>query len=174
MKIIELTIDDIDELQGVNAISLVQAPAIKSNFMKFAEQYAFSVVSDEKRVVMGPALIPDLPIYRKNENGEFFVHFSRSTVRKASELFMSRQKNLSHTLEHQAKVNGVAVVESWIVEDPQKDKSAVYNMSVKPGTWMVTSKVYNDEIWENFIKPGRVLGFSIEGIFSERIKKQKP
>lgn len=173
MRLIELFIDDADEVQGVEAVSLVQAPAIKSNFLKFSAPYQFSVISEEKRMVMGPALIPDLPIYRKNEKGEFFVYFSRSTVRKSAELFLARQKTLSHTLEHAAPVSGVAVVESWIVENPEMDKAKHHGLHVKPGTWMITSKVNNTELWDNYVKPGRVLGFSIEGFFAEKIKKHK-
>jgi hypothetical protein len=146
-------------------------PAIKANFMKFSAPYQFSVVSEEKRMVMGPALIPDLPIYRKNERGEFFVWFSRSTVRKSAELFLARQKTLSHTLEHAAPVSGVAVVESWIVENPAMDKAKHHGFDVKAGTWMITSKVHNTQLWEDYVKPGKVLGFSIEGLYGERVKK---
>ena len=117
---------------------------------------------------MGPALIPNKKIYRRNELGdEYEIFFSEDTVRKASQLFLSRGNQNNSTLEHEYSLKGMSVVESWIVEDEKKDKSALYNLNMPKGTWMVSVKVNNEEVWEEFVKTGRVKGFSIEGYFTD-------
>ena len=75
-------------------------------------------------------------------------------------------------LEHAAELSGLSVVESWIVEDPQKDKTAIYGMELPEGTWMVSMKVNNDDIWNNYVKTGRVKGFSIEGYFVDKMQME--
>ena len=99
---------------------------------------------------------------------EYYIHFSEDTVRKASQLFLSRGKQNNSTLEHEVELGGLSVVESWIIEDEIQDKSRKYNLNMPVGTWMVSVKVNNDEIWEEFIKTEKVKGFSIEGFFSDK------
>ena len=94
-------------------------------------------------------------------------------MRKAAELFLARGNQNNSTLEHEYSLNGLSVVESWIVEDPQKDKSALYNLNVPEGTWMVSVKVNNEEVWQEFVKTGKVKGFSIEGYFSDNTQRPK-
>ena len=122
---------------------------------------------------MGAALIPDRKIYRRNGEEEYYIFFSEDTVRKASELFLARGNQNNSTLEHEYNLKGLSVVESWIVEDPQKDKSSLYNLNVPKGTWMVSVKVNNEEVWEEFVKTGKVKGFSIEGYFSDNVDRPK-
>jgi hypothetical protein len=117
---------------------------------------------------MGPALIPSKPIYRNQDGEEFYVYFSQNTVRRASELYLQRGNQNKATLEHAMQVQGLGLVESWIKEDMEKDKSAIYDMSDPVGTWMVTMKVENDEIWNEYVKTGLVKGFSIEGFFADK------
>ena len=95
----------------------------------------------------------------------------RGTVRKASELYLKHGNQANHTLEHEHKINGLTVVESWIVENKEKDKSALYGLDVPVGTWMVAVKVDNDAIWQEWVKEGKVKGFSIEGYFADKMKK---
>ena len=116
---------------------------------------------------MGAALILDKPIYRKNGEEEYYVYFSKKTVRRAMELYFKNGNQANATLEHEHKINGLHVVESWIVEGEQ-DKSRMYGLEVPVGTWMVSMKVENDAIWEKFVKEGSVKGFSIEGYFTNR------
>ena len=122
---------------------------------------------------MGPALVPDKPIYRKNAEGEFYVYFSKDTVRRAAELYLQQGRQTAHTLEHEHAINGLTVVESWLVEDKDKDKSAVYDLDVPVGTWMVAVKVENEAIWQDWVKEGKVKGFSIEGYFADKMQKQE-
>ena len=120
---------------------------------------------------MGAALIPNKEIYRTNGQEEYNIFFSEETVKKASELFLSRGKQNNSTLEHQVDLEGLSVVESWIIEDSEMDKSKKYGLSLPKGTWMVSVKVNNDEIWEEFVKKGKVKGFSIEGFFADKLDR---
>lgn len=121
---------------------------------------------------MGAALVPNKKIYRTNGEDEYNIFFSEDTVRKASELFLSRGKQNNSTLEHDVKLNGLSVVESWIIEDKKKDKSKKYGFDLPIGTWMVSVKVNNDEIWNDFVKEGKVKGFSIEGFFADKLDER--
>jgi hypothetical protein len=129
-------------------------------------------VDNEKRILMGAALIPNKQIYRKDEE-EYYVYFSKDTIRKASQLFLKSGSQSKSTLEHQMKLEGLTVVESWLVDDTEKDKSAFYGLSVPVGTWMVSIKVDNDDVWTNFVKTGKVKGFSIEGYFADKTELAK-
>jgi hypothetical protein len=168
MNILELIIDEEAELYGIDAISLVEHPAIESDWIAMNSQVVeFKTQNEEKRLIMGAALIPDKPIYRKNGEEEYYVYFSKKTVRRAMELYFKNGNQANATLEHEHKINGLHVVESWIVEGEQ-DKSRIYGLEVPVGTWMVSMKVENDAIWEKFVKEGSVKGFSIEGYFTNR------
>ena len=172
MDIIELFIDENDDVSGIEAVSIVENPAIEEDFVALKNhEFKFAEVNKEKRILMGAALIPNKPIYRKNEDNEYYIYFSRDTVRKASELFFIKGNHNKSTLEHQMPLEGLVAVESWIVEDLEKDKSRAYDMEVPLGTWMLSMKVLNDEVWENYVKTGRVKGFSIEGYFADKLER---
>ena len=169
MKIVELVIDENDETSGIEAISVVETPAIEENFVALNKhELQLKEVNKEKRILMGAALIPDKSIYRRNDKGdEYYIYFSKETVRKASELFFKRSNHKNATYEHKQPIEGMTIVESWIVEG-EKDKSAHYGLNVPVGTWMVSMKVDNDEIYEK-AKNGEVKGFSIEGYFADKL-----
>lgn len=176
MNIIELIIDEEAELYGVDAISLVEHGAIDSDWIAMkSQEFTFKTQDQEKRIVMGAALIPDKPIYRKTGEEEYYVYFSKKTVRRAMELYFKNGNQSNATIEHEHKANGLHVVESWIVEGEQ-DKSRMYGLDVPVGSWMVSMKVENDAIWESFVKNGTVKGFSIEGYFANKfeLKNEKP
>jgi len=169
MNIVELLLDEENEVTGIEAVSIVESPAIESNFLALSNQeIKLAKVDEEKQILMGAALIPNKPIYRTNNEEEFYVYFSADTVRKASELFFKNGNQNNATLEHKLAVNDLTVVESWIVENKEKDKSALYDLEVPVGTWMISMKVNNSEIWNDFVKTGKVKGFSIEGYFADK------
>ena len=172
MRIIELIIDEEAMLSGIEAISIVDRPAIEEHFIALSKEdkVELAKVDEEKRVLMGAALIPNKNIYRQNEDEEYYIFFSDDTVRQASELFLMRGNQNKSTLEHQADLHGLSVVESWIIEDETHDKSRKYGMNLPVGTWMVSMKVNNDEVWEDYVKTGKVSGFSIEGYFTDRVE----
>lgn len=170
-KLLELLIDEEQMLAGVEAVSLVAFPAIETNFVYLSKDTPMTFAADEdKRLLVGPALIPDKKIFRIDEttDEEYDVFFSEETVRHAMELFMREQRTNEHTLEHQAKVGGLTVVESWTIEDPKHDKSKLYGFDLPKGTWMLAVKVHNDEVW-NKVKDKTYRGFSIEGYFTDRL-----
>ena len=170
MDIVELFIDENDEVSGIEAISVVESPAIESDFIALKNQeFKLAEVDKEKRILMGAALIPNKPIYRRNCKQEYYIYFSKDTVRKASELFFIRGNQNNSTFEHQLPLQGLTAVESWIVESEQ-DKSRAYDLNVPIGTWMVSMKVNNDDVWKQ-VKAGEVKGFSIEGYFADKIER---
>jgi len=174
MNLIELIIDETDKLSGVDAISVVSQPAIESNFVALkSEEIKLAEVSNEKRILMGAVLIPEKPIYRKNGEDEYYIYFSKDTVYKANKLFMENKNQQNWTLEHNKQIEGLTVIETWIVEDTQKDKSAIYNLSVPVGTWMASVYVKDDTIWNEYVKTGIVKGFSLEGYFADKLEEKK-
>ena len=166
MEVYELIIKD-EQTDGVFAVSLVEKPAIEENFIALSKQQIELKALDEKRIVMGAALIPNKKIYRRDKDKEFEIFFTDETVRRASELVFMRNQHQNATLEHAVKLSGMAIVESWIIEDEQKDKSNIYGFDLPKGTWMITMKVMDDNVWEK-VKNGDVKGFSIEGYFAEK------
>jgi hypothetical protein len=175
-KIIELIIDEENEISGIEAISVVENPAIEEDFIALKEHKDIKLaeVDAEKRILMGPALIPNKKIFRKgeDEDNDYYIYFSEDTVRKASELFFIKSKHQNSTFEHSFELSDMSVVESWLIEDPVKDKAAAYGFDLPKGTWMVSMKVLNDDVWRA-VKEGEVKGFSIEGYFADGIERPK-
>lgn len=164
-KLIEWTLNDI--VGDVQRISLVDDPAVESDFMLFskAKDMKFKVTDKEKRVITGVAMRPNFKIARVDENGEtYYGFFSEETVVKACELFFRKGQNTNQTsIDHKDEVDDVFVFESWIVEDIELDKTKALGFSdIKKGDWIVSMKVENDVIWEDFLKKGLLKGFSVE------------
>ncbi len=176
LDIVELFLDEEDFETGIDAISIVENPAIEEDFIALKNQeFKFKKIDEEKKILMGPLLIPNKPIYRKDEDGtEYYIFFSKNTVNKAAQMFLKTGKQGNSTLEHESKIYGLSLVESWIVEDSKMDKSRLYGMDVPLGTWMGAVKVDNENIWNDFVKTGKVKGFSIEGYFADRAQNKNP
>ena len=179
-KIVELVIADDSQELAIDAISLVSSPAIEQNFVFFGKEknnLTFAKVDEEKRMLVSPALIPNKQIFRHDPNtdSDYYVYFSKETVRKASELYLKHNNHHKATYQHQDRVSGVLTVESWIKEGDQ-DKSKLYGYDLPNGTWFVKMKIENDELW-NKIKEGELKGLSIEGYFTnkfEQMQKKEP
>ena len=174
MKIVELILNEEDENAGIDAVSLVEKPAIESDWVALKKhEVQLKTINEDKRLLMGAALIPNKQIYRRNEktNEEYYIFFSKDTVRKASQLFLKESNQNNATIEHTKKISGMSVVESWIKEGEQ-DKSNLYGFDAEPGTWFITMKVENDEIWDK-VKSKEIKGFSIEGYFAEKLEASK-
>ena len=174
MKIIELILDEEQEETGVEAISIVESPAIESDFVALKDQeIKLAKVDEDKKILMGALLIPNKPIYRNGGEGEYYIYFSKDTVQKASQLYLKNGYQHNSTLEHNETLKGLTLVESWIVEDEVQDKSRKYGLNVPVGTWMGAVKVNNDEIWQEYVKTNKVKGFSIEGYFADKMEAPK-
>jgi hypothetical protein len=167
---IELFIDETAENDGIEALSLVKFPATEENWVALNNhRIEFKSIDDEKRIIIGLALVPDKLIYRRNGDYEYNIKFSKETVKKAGQLYLKKLNNNNATLEHKTEVDGVSVVESWIVENPKMDKSAIYNLNATEGSWAVIMSIENDKVWQE-IKDGTYLGISVEGYFSDEQK----
>ena len=158
------------------AISLVESPAIESDFVALAkeeeEKQQVFLESNEKHMVYGAALIPDKDIYRNNGEQEFYINFTKESIERMSQDFMKEYRQYEVKTDHDGIANEVCVVESWLVSDSYKDKSNSLGINVPEGTWMVGMKVNNIETWER-IKAGELKGFSVESIISlEEFSKQ--
>jgi hypothetical protein len=174
MKIIELILDEEQDDIGVDAISIVENPAIESDFVALKNQeIKLAEVDKEKKILMGALLIPNKPIYRNGSEGEYYIYFSKDTIVKASQMFLQNGKQSNSTLEHAQALNGLTLVESWIVEDKTKDKTALYGLDVPVGTWMGSVKVNNEDVWNEYVKTNKVKGFSIEGYFADKMETPK-
>ena len=166
----------------VYAISIVDQPAIESNFIALAKQekpMKFKIQSEEKRMLYGSALRADFPIYRcydyGNDIDEFYVEFSADAIRRLMVKFMKNYSQKNWTKDHMDFAEGLTVVESWIVEDPERDKANVLGLTdFGKGDWMIGVKVDDDELWHS-IKEGRWHGFSVEAFvdLNEQIKEIK-
>lgn len=163
---IEMIIKD-ENVDGVFAISLVDKPAIQEDFIYLSShEIELKVTNEEKREVVGIALVPDKKIYRNVDGEEFNIYFTAQTIEKTNELFMKNLNLNKITSQHERDVEGVSVIESWIVEDSKQDKSNIYNLNAPVGSWIVKMKVYNDSEWVR-VKNGEYKGFSIEGKYKE-------
>jgi len=164
LQTIELTIKD-ELKEGVFAISLVDKPAIEEDFIMLnALEVELKVINEEKREVVGLALVPNKKILRRKDDTEFYIEFSEATIEKVQEWYLKNLRANNVTIDHEKPVNGVSLIESWIVEDPKNDKSNIYNLNAIKGSWVVKMKIYNDEVYEG-VKLGKFNGFSIEGMF---------
>tara|TARA_R110000764_G_scaffold37114_2_gene82719 strand:- start:969 stop:1577 length:609 start_codon:yes stop_codon:yes gene_type:complete len=174
MKIIELILDEDQQDAGIEAISIVESPAIESDFVTLNNQEVkLAEVDKEKKILLGALLIPNKPIYRNGEEGEYYIFFSKETIVKASQMYLKNGYQNKTTLEHTKALDGLTLVESWIVEDEVMDKSRKYGLNVPVGTWMGAVKVNNEEIWNEYVKENKVKGFSIEGYFADKMGKPK-
>jgi hypothetical protein len=174
MKIVELILDENQDASGIEAISIVESPAIEEDFIALkSNEIKLAEIDKEKKILMGALLIPNKPIYRNNGEDEYYIYFSKDTVLKASQMYLTKGNQNNSTLEHQHSLSGLSLVESWLVEDEVHDKSRKYGMNVPVGTWMGAVKVNNDEVWNDYVKTGKVKGFSIEGYFADKMERPK-
>jgi len=173
MRIVELILDE-NSVEGIEAISIVENPAIEEDFIALnSQEIHLAEVDKDKQILVGALLVPNKPIYRRKGEDEYYIYFSKDTIRKAAEMYLIKGNQNNSTLEHHYKLSGLSLVESWIVEDETHDKSRKYDMNVPVGTWMGVVKVNNSEVWNDFVKTGKVKGFSIEGYFVDKMERPK-
>jgi hypothetical protein len=170
MQTIELFIKDEAE-DGVFAISLVDQPAIESDFLALSKQVdnKFKIklkeIDKKRKVVVGYALIPDLKIPRVKDGKEFNIVMSKETVALAASLYMKKLNLANVTSQHEKPVEGCCVIESWIIEDAKMDKANIYNLEPAPkgGEWVVMMALTDEEYAK--VEDGSYSGFSIEAMF---------
>lgn len=163
------TVDGLDS--EVYAISVVEYPAIESDFIALEKEKRKPVYfeSDEKRMLYGAVLIPDLPIYRYDEinDFEFEIVFSKQAIEQLSQRYMRQLNATNWTTDHERQAVGLFTSESWIKSDMDNDKSIALGLdsTLPVGTWFVGCKVDNDETWQR-VKRGDFSGFSVESFVS--------
>jgi hypothetical protein len=167
LKLIEYGLGEEEDNMGVYAVSLVSEPAIMVDFVALSKQSLMlaRVEDGEKRMLYGPALIPNQPIVRYDGNGDkYYITYSKETIEQTAQEFLKRNMHHNHTIQHEMPVNNLTVVESWVTM-ANHDKSMNYGFELPEGTWMIGVKVDDDNTWQA-VKNGEVKGFSIEGWFA--------
>lgn len=163
LKISEQVQDDAE----VSFVALVDAPAIKRDFIAFKDVVKFQVVSEDQRIITGPLMIPDQLIYRNSENfGEHYVKFSPETIKNISIKFAKKgyQKNVNLMHDAAMQVEGVTMFESFITNAARGVKPLDAFKDLPDGTWFGSFFVENPEVWD-LVKSNQVKGFSVEGMF---------
>lgn len=176
LPIFELKInDDINDDAEVNFVSLVDRPAIQRNWNAFKEKYKFEIISEEKRIISGPLMLADTPIFRSDAtHGDYYVMFSKDTIFKIAQKFFKKgyQANVNVNHDPSQKVDGVVMFESFI-SDEERGIAPMKGFEDAPdGSWFGSFKVENDDTWQK-VKNGEVKGFSVEGVFEYSKTKSK-
>ena len=175
MKLFEMTMGEND---GVYAMSLVEAPATEEQFIALAtdvqKEIKLSTLVEDKQILIGAALVQEKPIFRAGQDGneDYYIYFSKQTVAQAAQDFVKNGMQSNFTLEHGQKVDGVNVIESWIVDDEKNDKSRSYGLDVPKGTWMLMSKGEDANLWKDYVKGNKVFGYSLEGKFGSEVRRE--
>lgn len=164
----------VDEVNGVNIISLVDLPAIERNWVAFSKdaEIRFSL-NEERKVITGPALIPEQPIFRRDDEGrEFYVKFTKEAIEEiAVKFFADGNENNADLMHSEEPVDGVVYFESYLT-DSQRGIAPSEFKDLPDGSWIVSAKINNDEVW-NLIKDGTLRGFSISGNLHVEETKEK-
>lgn len=172
LPIVKFTINEDDINSGVDFVALVDDPAIKQNWMAFnAHKQLFQVTDEEKRIVTGPLMIADLPIYRKSDNPdmpEYYAVFDSETIYKIVQKFFKEKKNTSVNIMHQpdARVDNVYMYESFIINTDRGINTPKGFDVVANGSWFGSFKIENNDVWSE-VKNGTFKGFSVEGFFEQ-------
>ena len=173
LKLIEYGLGEEEDNMGVYAVSLVSEPAIMVDFVALSKANLLlaRVEDGEKRMLYGPALIPNQPIVRYDGNNEkYYITYSKDTIEQTAQEFLKRNMHHNHTIQHEMPVNNLTVVESWVTTGAH-DKSMNYGFELPEGTWMIGVKVDDEATWQA-VKNGEVKGFSIEGWFAPMSETQ--
>ena len=165
MKVYEAVFNE-DTSKGIYALSVVENPAMQDLWITLSEhpkEVNLTLANEEKRLLLGAALIPDKRIYRNVDGNEFYITFNAQTIEKLAHSFLKNGNQNNSSLEHETQLSGMSVVEAWIVQDPNNDKSNSYGKTYEKGTWVTMMKVDNEDVWQK-AKNGEIKGFSIDAL----------
>lgn len=175
LPVFKLKVDAEDS--GVDYIALVDHPAIERNWMAFAKERSnFQVENESKKIITGALMIADLPIYRRSESiGEYYAVFDSETILTIAQRYFKNKFTSNVNLMHEptAKVDGVYMYESYIIDRARGIKPPKGFEGITDGSWFGTFKVDNEEVWNEFIATGQLQGFSVEGTFSHEPYKEQ-
>lgn len=171
LPIYDLIINEADDETGVYLVSFVDSPAIEKDFVKLSDkkdEFKFKVTEKMKQYLTGPVLVPDMLIYRMSGRTPYYVRFSAQEIEKIVRKFFRNGFTHNTNQQHEIELDANYVFESWIVQDPENDKSKAMGFSDIPaGTWMMTYHIPDEEFWNKEIMTGNAKGFSIEGFFDQ-------
>jgi len=170
-KLIYLTVDqDEQDETRVEKVSFVDSPAIQRGWMAFNNQQRFKVQSEDRRIVSGALMVAGLPIYRRDDSGEYYVSFTASAIQSIVYKFMKENRTKEVNEMHETDVDGVFLFESFIIDQSRGIKTPEGFDELPDGSWFGSFKVENDEVWKK-VKDGTYTGFSVEGLFTEDMEK---
>lgn len=154
-------------------ISLVDLPAIQTNFIKMAEEVEVKfAVDSEKHIVSGPVIIPEQMIYRNDGQRQFYIKFSKEAIEQMALRFFKDHRNTEGNVMHQVDVDGVTFFESYLL-NKERNIVPVEFQDLPEGTWFCSAKIENDEVWK-MIKEGVLRGFSIDAVCTMTPADDKP
>lgn len=166
----------VDSELEVSFVALVDRPAIDRNFLAFNEKQRFAI-NEDRRIISGPAMIAELPMYRKDETfGEYYVSFDAPTIYSIVQKFNQKGYMQNFNLFHDEaqKLPGITIFNSFINDDTLGVQPMTGFEDVANGSWFISAKVENDDAWAK-VKDGTVKGFSVEGIFQYvKMSAQQP
>jgi len=150
-----------DAWGGASALSWAESK------LKQIERQSFAIQDEEERIITGALMLADTPIYRNDGNGEYYVVFSKDTIKKIAQKYFKKgyQNNVNLMHDSGQVMDGVTMFESWIVDEKRGVKPMKGFEDVNDGSWFGSFKVENDDVW-NMVKDGKIKGFSVEGIFN--------
>ena len=164
LPIYKLTVDEVDE--GVQFVALVDVPAIEKPFMAFSKSKQRFQETGEKRVLTGPLMLADTPIYRNDDRyGEYYVVFDKDTIRKIVQKYFKQGNQHNVNAFHSMELDGVYMFESYITDASRGINPPMGYEGCADGSWFGSFKVENDTVWTN---REAFRGFSVEGLFGMR------
>lgn len=164
---------------GVEFVALVDRPAIRRGFLAFRDEaprpMVFSVTSEDRRIVSGPLMLADTPIYRSDEEGEYYVTFPAAVIERIARKFarQGNHANVNEMHDSDRQVAGVVMFETWLTDSTRGTLPLKGYEDAPEGSWFGSFAVDNEEVWQQ-IKTGAFTGFSVEGIFSRLIPSDAP
>lgn len=167
LPLYKMVIDPDKEDSGVDYIALVDAPAIQVNWFAFDNHLKFAT-DKERKIIVTPAMIPNMPIYRRTESmGEFRVIFDEDTINIIQEKFMAKNylNNVNEMHDSSKKLDGIVMKNSWVSDSTMGISAPEMFKDLPNGTWFISYKFTDDAMWQKFVKDGEFRGVSVEGMF---------
>ena len=156
-----------DEDTGMLKISLVDKPAVMTDFLAFdavRRMQMYSIQDEEKRLVYGVVMRADFPIYRRDERvGEYYIVYKPETIRQMAEKYLADGFQNRVNVMHSTDVEDVQMVQ-WFIKDTARGVNPEGFPDVADGSLFAEFHVLNDKVWDA-VKDGTYKGFSLEGVF---------
>ena len=159
----------LDDECGIQALSLVEHPAVLSKVERFAEndkkenkpQY---FKDDLKHNITGLIIPADRPIYRNNGTEEYYIVFEKDTIVDfATKMMKDGTMNFFNWEHSDDTISGIECIELFI-KDSERGISPEGFADVEEGSLFGTFHISDDDVWEKIMDGS--YGISMECIFS--------